>query len=435
MSTTNGHNGYDGNGQNSNRTMTEPKPVRRDAPKLPQKERSFLWLWAIIFVAVLAALVIFGLVRRSHAESELNTTTQQNATPTVRTVKPEQGDAQVHLTLPGTVNSLIESAVYAQVSGYIKKWYVDIGGKVTAGQLLADIDTPVTDQSLLQAGQSVNLAEANLNLAKVTADRYNTLFATHAVSSEDVDTQNANVKVQQANVDGAKAFESGIQKTEAFKQVRAPFDGVVTARRIDVGDFVSATGQTATNTTTSSSGPTQTGTPNQALFQVAQTKTLRIYVNVPENYADEIVPGINATIVLASNPNTQATGKLVRTADAIDPNSLTLLSEVDVDNSDGKLFPGGYAQVHFDIVTNHPPLVIPGNALIFRSQGPQVGVVDDQNTVHLKDIKIGRDMGTKLEIIEGIDENDQVIVNPSDSLADGQKVRIDTSKPDQDKKP
>jgi len=413
--------------------MTEPKPARREAPPRQKKSGSLLWLWAIIFVAVLAGIVVFGLIRRSHAEAELNTTTQQNATPTVQIVKPTPGDAQVHLTLPGTVNSLIESSVYAQVSGYIKKWYVDIGGKVTAGQLLADIDTPVTDQSLLQAGESVKLAEANLNLAKVTADRYNSLFATHAVSQQDVDSQNANVKVQQANVDGAKAFESGIQKTEAFKQVRAPFDGVVTARRVDTGDFVSATGQTATSTT--GSGPTQTGTPNQALFTVAQTNTLRVYVNVPENYADQIVPGIKATLVLASNPNEPTTGKLVRTADAIDPNSLTLLSEVDVDNPNGTLFPGGYAQVHFDIVTNHPPLVIPGNALIFRSQGPQVGVVDDQNTVHLKDIKIGRDMGTKLEIIEGLDENDQVIVNPSDSLADGQKVHIDTSKQDQDKKP
>jgi RND family efflux transporter MFP subunit len=433
MSTTNGHNGYNGNGHDPTRTMTEPKPARREAPPRPKKERSFLWLWALVFIAVLGCAVAFVLIRRGHAQDELKTSTQQMATPTVRVAKPERGDAQVHLTLPGTVNALLQSAVYAQVSGYIKKWYVDIGGKVTAGQLLADIDTPVTDQSLLQAAQSVNLAQANLNLAEATAQRYNTLFATHAVSSEDVDTQNANVKVQQATLDGAKAFESGIQKTEAFKQVRAPFDGVVTARRIDVGDYVASTGQTAT--TANGSAPTQTGTPNQALFEVAQTKTLRVYVNVPENFADQIVPGIKATIVLASNPNTPTTGKLVRTADAIDPNSLTLLSEVDVDNADGKLFPGGYAQVHFDIVTSHPPLVIPGNALIFRSQGPQVGVVDDQNTVHLKNIKIGRDMGTTLEIIEGIDENDQVIVNPSDSLADGQKVHIDTSKPDQEKKP
>jgi multidrug efflux pump subunit AcrA (membrane-fusion protein) len=430
MITNNGHNGHD-----SNRIMTDHQPVRRTAAPREKKKRSFFWLWFILFLLVLAAVVAFVLLRRTQAQETLKTSTQQMAVPSVQVTKPERGDDQIHLILPGTVDPLIESAVYAQVSGYIKKWYVDIGGSVKAGQLLADIETPVTDQSLLQAGESVKQAEANLNLAQVTAARYNALFSTHAVAQQDVDNQNANVKVQQANVDAAKAFEGGIQKTEAFKQVRAPFDGVITARQIDVGDFVSATGQTAT-ATTNGSGPSQTGTPNQQLFRVAQTKTLRVYVNVPENYADEIVPGIKATLVLASNPNNPATGSLVRTADAIDPTSLTLLSEVDVDNSDGKLFPGGYAQVHFDIVTAHPPLVIPGNSLIFRAQGPQVGVVDSSNTVHLQDIKIGRDMGTKLEIIDGVKPDDQVIVNPSDSLTDGQKVRIDTSNQgDQAKKP
>jgi multidrug efflux pump subunit AcrA (membrane-fusion protein) len=425
MSTTNGHNGHE-----PNRTMTEPQPVRRPAALREKKPRSFVWLWFILFLLALAAVAAFVIFREGQAQGALKSSTEQMAVPTVRVTKPERGDVQVHLTLPGTVDALLESSVYAQVAGYIKKWYVDIGGKVKAGQLLAEIDTPVTDQSLLQASQSVNQAEANLNLAQVTAARYNALLATHAVSQEDVDTQNANVKVQQANVDSAKAFEGGIQKTEAFKQVRAPFDGVITARQIDVGDYVSATGQTQ-STTSSSTGPSQTGTPNQELFRVAQTGTLRVYVNVPENYADEIVPGIKATLVLASNPNSPVAGKLVRTADAIDPTSLTLLSEVDVDNADGKLFPGGYAQVHFDIVTAHPPLVIPGNSLIFRAQGPQVGIVDDSGAVHLQNIKIGRDMGTKLEIVDGLKEDDQVIVNPSDSLADGQKVRIDTSNQEQ----
>jgi RND family efflux transporter MFP subunit len=199
---------------------------------------------------------------------------------------------------------------------------------------------------------------------------------------------------------------------------------VITARRIDVGDFVSATGQTAT-TSNGASGPAQTGTPNQELFRIAQTKTLRVYVDVPENFADEVVPGIKATVNLASAPNTPATGTLVRTADAIDPGSLTLLSEVDVDNPVGKLLPGGYAQVHFDITTTHPPMVIPGNALIFRSQGTQVGVVDmGTRTVHIKDIKIGRDLGTKLEVIDGIQDGDSVILNPSDSLTDGAKVNV-----------
>jgi multidrug efflux pump subunit AcrA (membrane-fusion protein) len=413
--------------------MTDKDPVRRTSSSPEKRKRSFLWLYFIFFLVLLAGIVVFVLLRRSHAQAELKTSTQKMAVPTVLVIHPENGDMQVHLTLPGTVTAWMESSVYAQVSGYIKRWLVDIGGPVKEGQLLAEIETPVTDQSLLQAQESVKQAEANLNLAQVTANRYNELLKTHAVSQQDVDNQNAGVKVQQANLSAAQAFESGIEKTEAFKQVRAPFDGVVTARRIDVGDFVSATGQTATTNTNGGSGPAQTGTPNQELFRVAQTKTLRVYVNVPENYADETVPGIHATMELASAPNHTVDGKLVRTADAIDPSSLTLLSEVDVENSDGKLLPGGYAQVHFDIVTNHPPMVIPGNTLIFRAQGPQVGVVDESNVVHLQNIKIGRDLGTKLEVVEGLKQEDAVILNPSDSLADGQKVQVNTS--DQQKKP
>jgi membrane fusion protein, multidrug efflux system len=418
MAIQNGH-------QNNSRTMTTNDQARRPVPPPQKKSRGWIWIVGIILVILIVAALAGVFWHKMQAQKQLEANTQKMAQPTVLVVHPEKGDASIRITLPGTVNGLIESSVYAQVSGYIKAWHVDIGGQVKAGQLLAEIDTPVTDQSLLQAGESVKQAQANLALAKVTADRYNALFSTHAVSQEDVDTQNSNEKVQEANVSAAQAFESGIQKTEAFKEVRAPFDGVVTARRIDVGDFVSATGQTAT-ASVSGSAPTQTGTPNQALFSVAQIKTLRIYVNVPEQYAPEIVPGIEAKLDLASSPNGEVTGKVVRTADAIDPTSLTLLTEVDVDNANGKLLPGGYAQVHFDIINPHPPLVIPGNSMLFRQQGPQVGVVDDSQTVHLKTIKIARDLGTKLEIADGINADDSIIVNPSDSLTDGQKVNVDT---------
>jgi multidrug efflux pump subunit AcrA (membrane-fusion protein) len=353
------------------------------------------------------------------------------AQPSVLVVHPEKGDSQLHLTLPGTVDAQMESSVYAQVSGYVKRWLVDIGAQVKEGQLLAEIDTPVTDQQLKQADESVKQAQANLDLAKTTADRYNKLFETKAVSQQDVDNQNAGVKVQEANLSAAQAFEEGIQKTEAFKQVKAPFDGVITARHIDVGDYVSASGQTGSVVT--STGAAQNGAPNQEMFRIAQIKVLRVYVNVPETYSDQVVPGITATLTLASSPNKPVTGKLTRTSNAIDPNSLTLLSEVDVDNADGKLLPGGYAQVHFDINSNRPSLIIPGNTLIFRQQGPQVGVVDDSGIVHLKNIKIGRDLGTKLEVADGVKAEDSIIVNPSDSLADGQKVTVSTN--DADKKP
>ena len=402
--------------------MTKRDSTPRYAP--PRKS-SLGWLWVILGLLVLGVIIVYVMLRRSGEEATVQSNTQQMATPTVLVVKPKMGDPNVHLNLPGTVSALMQSAVYAQVSGYVKDWKFDIGAKVKANDLLAEIDTPVTDQQLKQAAESVKQAQANLDLAKVTAARYDDLLAKNAVSKQDADNFDAQEKVQEANLSAAQAFESGIQKTEAFKQVRAPFDGVITARRIDVGDFVSATGQTAT-TSSGPTGATQSGTPNQEMFEIAQTKTLRIYVNVPEQYADEIRPGVKANIVLASSPAEPVAGTLVRTADAIDPTSLTLLSEVDVDNADGKLLPGGYAQVHFDIVTPHPPLVIPGNSLIFRQAGPQVGVVGGDGVVHLNKIVIGRDLGTSLEITSGVQPDDQVIVNPSDSLADGQKVNVTT---------
>jgi len=406
--------------------MTTREPRRPQTP--PPPRRRAVWPWFLLVLLILGGVIACVLYQRGQQENTVADNTKQMATPSVLVIKPKIGEAQVHLVLPGTVSALSESSVYAQVSGYVKDWKYDIGAQVHANDILADIDTPVTDQSLLQAAQSVKQAQANLALAEVTARRYNNLLASNAVSHQDADTQNAQVQVQQANLAAAKAFESGIQKTEAFKQVRAPFDGVITARRVDVGDYVSASNPAAT-TASGPTGAAQTGTPNQEMFRVAQTKVLRIYVNVPEQYAAETTPGTKATVVLASAPGDSLAGTLVRTADSIDASSLTLLCEIDIDNADGKHLPGGYAQVHFDIVTDHPPLVVPGNTLIFRQAGPQLGVVDDDGTVHLKKITIGRDLGSSLEITDGIEPDDQVILNPSDSLTDGQKVNISPQQP------
>jgi multidrug efflux pump subunit AcrA (membrane-fusion protein) len=406
--------------------MIEKKTIVRPAP-LRKGKRSFFWLYALLFLLVLGGAVFFVFFQRSHAQTALESTTRQMAISTVLVVHPERGATDVHIVLPGTVQAEMESSVYAQVSGYIKRWLVDIGTPVKEGQLLAEIETPVTDQQLIQAQAATAQAQANLNLAKTTAARYNDLLKTNAVSAEDADTQNAGVAVQEANLAAAQANVRALEQTEAFKEVKAPFDGVITARKIDIGDLVTASGS---GTAVQGSAPSQSATPSQELFRIAQTKTLRVYVNIPENYSDETVPGISATLDLASSPNQKVTGKLVRTSQAIDPNSLTLLAEVDVPNADGKLLPGGYVQVHFDITTDHPPLVIPGNALIFRAQGTQVGIVDAAtDTVHLQDIKIGRDFGTKLEVVDGLKEDDSVILNPSDSLTDGAKVQVTTQSP------
>lgn len=416
MLTTNGHGSPD-----ANRIMAEKNPIMRTS--IPtKKKRSFFWFYILFFLLVLGGAAVFVFFQRGHAQMALVSATRQMAVSTVLVVHPERGATDIHLVLPGMVQAEMESTVYAQVSGYIKRWLVDIGTPVKEGALLAEIETPVTDQQLRQAQAAVAQTQANLNLAKITAARYNDLLETHAVAQQDVDTQNAAVAVQEANLAAAQANVRGLEQMEAFKEVKAPFDGIVTARKVDVGDLVTASGA---GTASQGSAPSQTATPSQELFRVAQTRTLRVYINIPENYSDEIAPGISATLDFASSPNQKVTGKLVRTSQSIDPNSLTLLAEVDVPNADGKLLPGGYAQVHFDIMTNHPPLVIPGNTLIFRAQGTQVGTVDaDTGTVHLKNIKIGRDFGTKLEVVEGLKESDAVILNPSDSLTDGAKVQV-----------
>jgi multidrug efflux pump subunit AcrA (membrane-fusion protein) len=329
------------------------------------------------------------------------------------------------------VQAYMESSVYAQISGYIKRWLVDIGAPVKKGQLLAEIEAPVIEQQLQQSQANLGQAQANLALAKITAARYNDLLTKHAVSQQDADNENGSVAVQQANVNAAQAGVSAIQHALAFKQVVAPFDGVVTARRVDVGDLVTAGGGTSSSSGTSVAGTTPASGGNSTeLFRVAQTQVLRIYVTVPEHDSPEVVPGVTANIGLASNPNESVPGTLVRTSKSIDPTSLTLLAEIDVNNADGKLLPGGYAQVHFDLKEPDPPLLIPGNALIFRAQGPQVGVVDSDNKVQLKDITIGRDFGTKLEVVKGLQPSDAVIVNPSDSLTTGLKVQVKKEKED-----
>jgi RND family efflux transporter MFP subunit len=394
----------------TNRAALVEKNPRLDPPPAPpsrRKKKGAVWPWFLLFFAVLGVAVVFVLLRRMHAQSELQSRTQAMAVPTVLVTKPEPGSPDVHLVLPGTVQAYIQSTVYAQVTGYLKRWLVDIGTPVKKGQLLAEIETPALDQQIASAQATQAQTQAQVDLAQVTANRYNALLQTKAVSQQDADQFNSQYTAAQANLDASKANVSQLQKTAAFKEVYAPFDGVLTSRRVDTGDLI-----------TSGNGA------QQALFTIAQTNTLRVYVNVPEMYSESMQPGVQAKLEMASNPGTQVTGTLVRNAQSIDPASLTLLVEVDVDNSGGKLLPGGYAQVHFDLRLPHPPLVLPGNCLIFRAQGTQVGVVDSDNVVHLKDIKIGRDFGTKIEVVGGIDADDNVIVNPSDSLGDGQKVQI-----------
>jgi RND family efflux transporter MFP subunit len=362
----------------------------------------------LFFILIVTGLVAFVFVRRSAAQSNLVKLTQEMAIPTVLAVHPETESSEVHLTLPGTVQANIHAPIYSRVDGYVKSWLVDIGAHVKQGQLLAEIDTPETDQQLEQTRAMVVQAQANVDLAQATANRYNDLAPSQAVSKQEVDSANSALAAQKATLAADEANANRLQQIEGFKEIYAPFDGIITARKVELGYLINSGASTQA----------------QELFEMEQTNVLRIYVKVPEAYSHLAVPGEKASIQLASSPNQKVEGTLVRTAEAIDPTSQTILTEVDVPNGDGKLYPGGYAQVYFDFKNNDPTLVVPGNSLIFRAQGPQLGLVDPKtNLVHLQNIKIGRDLGNRIEVVDGLKATDQVIVNPSDSLSEGAKVQ------------
>jgi RND family efflux transporter MFP subunit len=370
--------------------------------------RSTSWPKVVFFILIVTGLVAFVFIRRAAAQSNLVKLTQQMATPTVLVVHPETESSQVHLTLPGTVQAYTHAAIYSRVDGYVKSWLVDIGAHVKKGQLLAEIDTPETDQQLKQTMATVALARANVDLSQATAKRYDDLASTNAVSKEEVDQANSDLAAKQATVAADQATADRLQQIEGFKEIYAPFDGVITQRLVDIGYLINS----------------GAGTKAQELFEMEQTNILRVYVEIPEAYSHLAVPGEKAVIQLASSPNQKVEGTLVRTAEAINPTSQTILTEVDVPNADGKLYPGGYGQVNFDFKASDPTLVVPGNALIFRAQGPQLGIVDPKtNLVHLQDIKIGRDLGNRIEVVDGLKPTDEVIVNPSDSLSEGAEVQ------------
>jgi RND family efflux transporter MFP subunit len=383
------------------------EPTERSKPAAPK--RSLSWLDALFILLLLTGAVAIVFTRKAEAHEQLASATRQMDLPSVLVVHPEEAATDVRLDLPGKVEAYAQTSIYARVNGYLKNWLVDIGTPVKKGQLLAEIDTPETDQQLAQAQATVAQAQANLNLSQTTANRYNALLKAQAVSQQDADVANSDLAAKKADHDAAQANVNRLEQIEGFKEVYAPFDGIITARQVDIGNLINA----------------GAGTPAQELFQIEQTDILRVYVSVPEVYSDLVLPGTTAQVELASTPGQNVQGVLARTSKAINPNSLSLLTEVDVPNANGQLFPGGYAQVHFNFPTKHPAILIPGNALIFRSDGPQVGIVDPHtNLVHLQSIKIGRDLGVRMEIVQGLEKDDLVIVNPSDSLSDGTKVRI-----------
>ena len=384
---------------------TSPQGQRRPAGLRPKRGLAGL----VIALLVIALILIAGVVPRRKARAELASRTSELAVPTVAVVRPTPGAPQTEIVLPGNLQAYSDSPIYARTNGYLKKWYVDIGGRVKAGQLLAEIETPEVDQELDQARADLNTARANYRLSEITAARYADLLKTDSVSKQDVDNANGDFEAKQAMVASADSNVRRLEELQSFEKVYAPFDGVITARNTDVGHLINSGASPAAAS---------------ELFHIAATQMLRVYINVPQDYSQSARVGLTADLEFQEFPGRRFQGTLVRTANAIDVASRTLLVEVDVDNRNGELLPGAYAQVHLKVPSKVPTLVLPVSALIFRSQGLQVGTVQNGNRVVLKSVTLGRDLGNTVEVVSGLSPDDLVITNPPDSLITGEEVRV-----------
>jgi RND family efflux transporter MFP subunit len=379
----------------------------------PRKSRVFLFL--ILFVIVLVVVGGVTLFERKSQYKALADTTEKLAVPTVSVIHPTPEAGQEDLVLPSTLQAYVESPIYARTTGYLKKWYHDIGTRVKQGELLADIDTPEVDQQLSQARADLNTATANENLSKITAARYLELIKTDGVSKQEVDNAQGDYAAKQANVASAQANVRRLEELESFKHIYAPFSGVITRRNIDIGNLINA----------------GNGGAAQELFFLAQTDPIRAYISVPEAYASAVRAGTGAFLELTQYPGQRFEGTVVRTADAIDLATRTLNTEVDMPNKNGQLLPGGYAQVHLQVKVTGERLQVPVNALLFRSEGLRVVVVDDQQKTRLQPLTIGRDYGTTLEVLQGLKASDWIVINPGDSLEEGVTVNVKQAPPSQ----
>ena len=395
--------------------IRQPEDIRQiGAQTLPSsdvgagKRSPKRWLGLAIAVIVVVALLASGIWSRVRARTALNVETAQSALTAVSVVSPKQAAPADEIILPGNVQPFITSPIYARTNGYLKKWYFDIGAHVKQGQLLALIETPEVDQQLQQARSNLLTAQANLELASITKTRYQGLLKSNAVAQQDVDNAVGTFNANKAIVEADKAAVEQYSALVSFEKVYAPFDGVITARNTDIGDLINS----------GSGGGVKTD-----LFHVAQPGTLRVYVNVPEEYSQGIKTGMTADLSLAEFPGRTFQGKLVRTADSINLTTRTLLIEVDVANPAGTLLTGSYAEVHLAVPTHVSTFLLPVNTLLFRSEGLRVGIVKDGKVV-LTPVTPGHDFGDQIEIVSGLKANDQVIINPPDSIVAGQGVQI-----------
>jgi RND family efflux transporter MFP subunit len=378
----------------------------RPAPSGPRPVHGVLIL--VVALVIVAAIVIAGVVPRLRAKAEVRTETDNLAVPAVNVIHPKRGSPQQEIVLPGNIQAFIDAPIYARTNGYLQSWYFDIGARVRKGQLLAIIDTPEVDQQLQQARADLNTAQANLRLSEITNNRYDGLKNTDSVAQQDVDNAHGDYAAKKATVDSAAYNVKRLEDLQSFTKVYSPFDGVITARNTDIGQLINS----------------GSASPAKELFHVAATRTLRVFINVPQQYSVAAKPGLSADLTLAQFPGRKFQGKLVRTANAIDLASRTLLVEVDVDNTTGELLPGAFTEVHLKIPADIPTFILPVNTLIFRAQGLQVAAVENNNTAKLLPITLGRDFGAEVEVVSGLTGQESIIASPPDSIIDGEQVKI-----------
>jgi len=374
-----------------------------ELPPAPPRKALFIVGLVVVVLVLSGAASMISRIRAGHA---LAKETEVDAVATVVTVHPLAEKPDEELILPGSMQAYEESPIYARTNGYLLKWYKDIGSRVNKGELLADIDTPEVDQELSQARAARQQTAAQLDLARISAERYKALRKTDSVSQQETDTQTSGYAQAEANLAAADANVRRLEEMESFKHVYAPFSGVLTKRNVDPGALINAGGA---------------GTP---MFTMARVDPLRVFVNVPQAYFPAIKTGMPAYVTLQEIAAQKFKATVARTADAIDPATRTLLTEVDVPNKNEQLLPGSFGEVHFSPKIDVAKVTVPVNAMLFRQEGPRVAVVGQDNKVQLRSITIGRDYGTTLEVVQGVTLEDRIIINPSDSLEDGQKVNV-----------
>jgi RND family efflux transporter MFP subunit len=397
-----------------------------DETATPEVSRSSLVTLVVVLLIVAVAASIAGIVRRVHANTELVKTTNANAAPPVSLEQPVFEKDAREIVLPGNIQAYTLAPIYARTTGYVKSWSHDIGSHVRKGDLLAVIETPELDQQLDQAKADLATAVSNAALAKLTADRYRGLIAQNAVSQQDTDNAVALLEARNTEVNSAQANVHRLEELQSFERIVAPFDGVITARNLDIGQLVTPAGSTTTPGSGTISG-------SKEIFDLSAIGTLRVFINVPQIYAPDAKNGVTATLTLPQYPGRIFRGRLVRSSGAVDPATRTLLAEVDVDNRSGELLPGSYAEVHLNVSTNVPALIVPVSALILEPDGLHVATVDATNHAHIVRVTEGRDSGSTMEILSGLAPGQSIIAIPPDSLTEGELVRVVS--PDAETKP